>query len=151
MTKHTQFTQAIRTWMDISMNRSWRGWSHFAKSTGLSMPQFSIMMQLHYRGTCGVSDISDRFEVTNAAASQLVEKLVQSGYLERAEDPSDRRAKLVTLSRKGKLLVGRGVEERFLWLDQLETGLSAAQRDKVRDGLMILTEVASKLDQSLEK
>jgi DNA-binding MarR family transcriptional regulator len=151
MTKHTEFTQALRTWMDISMNRSWRGWSHFAKSTGLSMQQFSIMMQLHYRGVCGVSDISDRFEVTNAAASQLVEKLVQSGYLERAEDPSDRRAKLVTLSRKGKLLVGRGVEERFLWLDQLETGLSATQRDKVRDGLMILSEVASKLDQSLEK
>jgi DNA-binding MarR family transcriptional regulator len=151
MTKPTEFTQALRTWMDISMNRSWRGWSHFAKSTGLSMQQFSIMMQLHYRGVCGVSDISDRFEVTNAAASQLVEKLVQSGYLERAEDPSDRRAKLVTLSRKGKLLVGRGVEERFLWLDQLETGLSAAQRDKVREGLMILSEVASKLDQSLGK
>jgi DNA-binding MarR family transcriptional regulator len=151
MTKHTEFTQALRTWMDISMNRSWRGWSHFAKSTGLSMQQFSIMMQLHYRGVCGVSDISDRFEVTNAAASQLVEKLVQSGYLERAEDPSDRRAKLVTLSRKGKLLVGRGVEERFLWLDQLETGLSPSERDKVRDGLVILSEVARKLDQSLEK
>ena len=146
MTKHLEFTQALRTWMDLSMQRSWRGWSHVAKSSGFSMQQFSILMQLHYRGTCSVSDISDRFEITNPAASQLIERLVHSGYLERTEDPSDRRSRQITLSRKGKTLVDRSLEERYVWLDQLETELSAAERDKVTDGLLILTEAARKLD-----
>ncbi|MGE5642724.1 MAG: MarR family winged helix-turn-helix transcriptional regulator, partial [Byssovorax cruenta] len=93
--KHVQFTQSIRAWMDIFMHRSMRGWGRFAKSTGLSMPQFSVLMQLHYRGACGMSKVSEGFDISPAAASQLVDKLVQSGYIQRVEDPEDRRAKLL--------------------------------------------------------
>ncbi|MEO7840875.1 MAG: MarR family winged helix-turn-helix transcriptional regulator, partial [Anaerolineales bacterium] len=69
--KSSQFSQAIRSWMDAFMHRSMRGWGRFAKSTGLSMPQFSMMMQMHYKGACGMSEVSERFEITPAAASQL--------------------------------------------------------------------------------
>ena len=79
MTKSPQFSQAIRSWMDVFMHRSMRGWGQFAKSTGLSMPQFSVMMQLHHRGNCAIGDISERFDITNAAASQLVDKLAHVG------------------------------------------------------------------------
>ncbi|NWF63301.1 MAG: MarR family transcriptional regulator, partial [Chloroflexi bacterium] len=98
MSKPSPFTQSLRSWMDIFMHRSMRGWMTFAKTTGLSMPQFSILMQLHHKGVCGMSEISERFDITNAAASQLAEKLVQSGYIERAEDPNDRRAKMLQLT-----------------------------------------------------
>ena len=91
MTKPVQFTQALRSWMDVAMHRSMRGWSHHAKASGLSMPQFSILMQLYYRGHCGISDIRDRFEISAAAASQHVENLVQAGLIERSEDAGDRR------------------------------------------------------------
>jgi len=57
-------------------------------------------MQLHYKGSCGMSEISERSNVTAAAASQLVEKLVQSELIERTEDPNDRRAKQLSLSKK---------------------------------------------------
>ena len=76
MTKSPPFSQSIRSWMDVFMHRSMRGWSQFAKSTGLSMPQFSILMQLHFCTQCGLSEISGRFDVSAAAASQLVDKLV---------------------------------------------------------------------------
>jgi len=132
--------------MDVFMHRSMRGWSHFAKSTGLSMPQFSILMQLHHKGACGVSNISERFDISNAAASQLVEKLVQAGYLARAEDPNDRRAKLLTLSAKGQKLMAQGVEERHLWMDELVKNLSADEKVKVSEALTILTEAAQKVD-----
>ena len=98
------------------MHRSMRGWSHFAKSTGLSMPQFSILMQLHHKGPCGMSEISERFDITAAAASQLVDKLVQAGYLERAEDPNDRRAKLLNLQRQRRR-TDRAGHRRTLSLD----------------------------------
>ena len=139
--------QDIRTWMDIFMHRSWRGWSHFAKSTGLSLPQFSILMQLHHKGACGVSDISERFDITSAAASQLVEKLVQSGYLERAEDPSDRRAKVLNLTASGQALIEQGNQERYRWMDDLVKNLSAEERVKVSEALTILTEAAQHLDE----
>ena len=98
MSKSVQFTQAIRSWMDVFMSRSMRGWGLFAKSTGLSMPQFGLLMQMHHKGPCGMSQVSERFEITPAAASQLVDKLVQNGFIQREEDPDDRRAKLLNLT-----------------------------------------------------
>jgi DNA-binding MarR family transcriptional regulator len=138
--------QTIREWMDVFMHRSMRGWTRFAKSTGLSMPQFSILMQLHHKGLCGMSEISERFDISNAAASQLVEKLVHAGYLERAEDPSDRRAKLLKLSPSGAKLVEEGINERYRWMDKLTKNLSAEERAKVAEALNILTEAAKKVD-----
>ena len=91
MTESLQFSKSLRQWMDVFMHRSMRSWHLFVKSTGLTMPQFSILMQLHYKGSCGMSEISEHFDISNAAASQLAEKLVQGGYIERDEDPNDRR------------------------------------------------------------
>ena len=83
------------------MHRSMRGWSQFAKSTGLSMPQFSILMQLHYSGVRRVVTSASASISSAAAASQLVDKLVQAVY-QTEEDPHDRRAKLLNLTDKGK-------------------------------------------------
>ena len=146
MTKSTQITQPLRAWMDVFMHRSMRGWNQFAKSTGLSMPQFSVLMQLHYKGPCGMSEISERFDVTAAAASQLVDKLVQAGYIERTEDPSDRRAKLLKLSTKGAKLVDDGTQERYRWMDDLASTLSMENQKKVADALEVLTAAAQHME-----
>jgi DNA-binding MarR family transcriptional regulator len=144
MTK--QLTQSLREWMDVFMHRSMRGWSQFAKSTGLSMPQFSILMQLHYKGSCNLSEVSERFDVTAAAASQLVDKLVQSNYVQRAEDQNDRRAKVLQISAKGTRLVNEGIQERYQWMEELAKSLSADEKSKVHEALSILTEAARKLE-----
>lgn len=148
MTKPDPFSKSVHDFMDVFMQRSMHGWSHFVKSTGLSMQQFSILMQLHYRGQCGISDISERFEVTSAAASQLADKLFQSGLIERVESPEDRRAKLLTLSAKGKSLIERGVQERYRWMDKLAVELNMQDQKKVTNALVVLTEAARKLEQT---
>ena len=147
MNESTQITQPLRAWMDVFMHRSMRGWNQFAKSTGLSMPQFSILMQLHYKGACGMSAISERFDVSAAAASQLVDKLVQAGYIERTEDPSDRRAKLLKLSTNGAKLVEDGIQERYRWMDELTSRLSAAEQTRISEALTLLTEAARQMEQ----
>jgi len=93
-----------------------------------------------------MSEVSERFDISAAAASQLVEKLVQAGYLDRAEDPSDRRAKLLTLSPKGEELVQQGTEERYRWMDDLTSKLSIEEQAKVVEALDILTKAAQKLE-----
>ena len=148
MMKSVPISQSLGEWMDVFMHRPMRGWNQFAKSTGLSMPQFSILMQLHYKGACGMSKISERFDVSAAAASQLVDKLVQAGYIERTEDPNDRRAKLLDLSPKGKQLVEQGINERYRWMGELTSSLSAEEQAQVGEALSILTSAAQKLDQN---
>ena len=146
MTSTAQLIQTTRQFMDFAMHHSMRERAHFAKATGLSMPQFGILMQLHYRGNCGVSDIGERFDITNAAASQLVDKLVQSGLIQRAEDPNDRRAKLLNLTDKGRDLIQQGLEGRYRWVDELAGKLSAEEREKVSEALKIMTQAAEELE-----
>jgi DNA-binding MarR family transcriptional regulator len=141
-----QLIQTIRQFMDFAMHHSMRERAHFAKATGLSMPQFGILMQLHYRHNCGVSDLSERFDITNAAASQLVDKLVQSGLIQREEDPNDRRAKLLNITEKGRQLIQQGIEERYRWVDQLARKLTEEERNKVSEALQIMTQAAKELE-----
>ena len=95
-----------------------------------------------------MSAISERFDITNAAASQLVEKLVQGGYLERAEDPSDRRARLLRLSTNGEKLLSKGLEERHRWLDEVTSQLSGEESARVAEALNILTNAAKKIEKN---
>ena len=146
MTKETRFNQSIRTWMDAFMQRSMGNWWRFARSTGLSMPQFSLMTQMYHRGACGMSGISERFEITPAAASQMVDKLVQSGYIVREEDPSDRRAKLLNLTNKGRQLIDDGNEERYRWVDELAGKLNAEERSQIVDALERMTRAMQEIE-----
>ena len=146
MPKEVRFSEALRSWMDVAMQRSMHGWSHHAKASGLSLPQFSILMQLYYRGHCGISDIRDRFEITAAAASQLVEKLVQAGLIERTEGAEDRRVKQVQLSTKGRQLIEKGMRDRYRWMDGLSQELDHGAQEHIASALVQLTDATRRLD-----
>ena len=151
MTSPSQLIQTTRQFLDFAMHHSLRERAHFAKATGLSMPQFSVIMQLHHRGNCAIGDISERFDITNAAASQLVDKLVQGGFIKREEDPQDRRAKMLNLTDKGRKLVQRGIEERYRWMNDLSAKLSAEQRAKVTEALNIMSQAAKEMEAELSQ
>ena len=73
-------------------------------------------------------------------------RYVQAGYIERTEDPSDRRAKLLKLSTKGAKLVDDGIQERYRWMDELTGQLTTEERGKVAEALTLLTEKAREVD-----
>jgi DNA-binding MarR family transcriptional regulator len=146
MAEPTQLIQIIRQWMDVFMHRSMSDWSRYVRSTGLSMPQFSILMRLHYKGRCGISDFSEYMDISTAAASQLVDRLVVSGLVEREEDPHDRRAKQIALSPKGEALIAASIEERLRWVEQLVLTLSPEEQQEVSESLQMLIEAAGRAE-----
>lgn len=150
MTSPSQLIHTMRQFMDIAVHYSMRASGHFMKAKGLSTPQFSILMQLHHRGVCGMSQVSEQFGTTPAAASQLVDKLVQSGLIHREEDPNDRRAKSLKLTEKGKKLILQGMEERYRWVEPLAEALTAEERAKVNEALDILTKAAREMEKSTQ-
>ena len=146
MTEPVQFSQSLRQWMDTFVHRSMRDSARFVKTSGFSMPQFFLLMQVHHREHCGISDLSEHLEITNAATSQLVDKLVQAGLLERTEDPHDRRAKQVSLSPAGEAFIEKAIAERSRWVDGLATVLNTDERSKAAEALEILSAAAQKLE-----
>jgi len=146
MTDPIQIKTSLREWVETATHRAMRDQARYVKSLGFSMPQFFLLMRVYYRKQCGISDLSEHMEITAAAASQTVDKLVQGGFLERTEDPNDRRAKQVTLSPKGLDLIEWGFAERFRWVDEMERNLSDEDRRKVGETLAILAEASHEDD-----
>jgi DNA-binding MarR family transcriptional regulator len=146
MSSAKQFETALHEWAEVVMTRSMRAWRHYIRQSGLSMSQFITLVKLYHTGGCGISDISSHLDVTAAAASQLVDRLVNEGYLERVEDPHDRRAKQVTLSAKGRRLVETGLEIRNRWIKDLIPHLDIRQRGPILVAVLRLTEAARRLD-----
>jgi len=128
--------------------RSMHEWWSYVRATGLSMPQFGVLMFLFHGGTCSVNDVGQRMEVTGAAASQLIERLVQAGWVERSENPADRRARLIALTPKGRALVEQGIVERHRWLDELVATLDEERRRAVLVALAWLTDAEKRLEES---
>lgn len=122
------------------MMRSWDEWRRYVKASGLSMPQFGTLMHLRHAGPCGVSDIGCHMEVSSAAASQLVDRLVHQGLVERREDPRDRRVRTLSLTSRGKALIEQAMEERLRWADGMAAGLSEESRKALAVALPALIE-----------
>ena len=148
MTASSRLTEALREWVEVFMRRSMREFKRYMDEASLTWPQVNTLMRLHYGGACGISEVGSHLGVTNAAASQLVERLVQQGLLERTEDPNDRRAKQLVLSRRGRTLIEKGIDARRRWTEELGARLTAEQQATIVAALQYLTEAARKLEAS---
>jgi DNA-binding MarR family transcriptional regulator len=146
MGRPAEFSRVFRRFMDIALQRSFQERARFAKAAGLSLPQLGILMRLHFCGRCGISEISERFDISAAAASQLVDKLVTGDLVRRSEDPADRRARLIRLSPRGQAMIRKAQAERHQWMDQLVAELPAQERARLAGALTALTEAAEKLE-----
>ena len=124
------------------MHRSMREFKRFMDDTSLSFSQINILMRLVHGGSAGVSEIGEKLGVTNAAASQAVDRLVQLGLIERTEDPEDRRAKRLVLTKKGRELIEKGIEARSKWIEGLTDDLIPEQQNMIISALTLLTEAA---------
>jgi DNA-binding MarR family transcriptional regulator len=116
----------------------------FAAWTGLdfTLPQLKTLKVLSHEGSSSIGHIAERLGVGQPTASHLVERLVQAGLIERAEDPANRRRTLARLSSRGEELIGqlRGTrgEQLFVWLSELD----ATDLHALRQGLLTLVRVA---------
>jgi DNA-binding MarR family transcriptional regulator len=128
MSSAEEFKETFRQWAEVYMSRSMADTVRFVKRSEMSFAQYGTLMQLNHVQQCGVTDIANRLGVTNAAASQLIDKLVQTELVERTEDEHDRRVKQLTLTAKGREWVETATKARMDWINYLADLLTPEQR-----------------------
>jgi DNA-binding MarR family transcriptional regulator len=143
--------QALLDWVHVSMRRSMHAFTSWVNRANLSKSQIGTLMRLYYHGGCPISSVGDGLGITAAAASQMVDRLVQQDLIQREEDPDDRRVKKITLTREGRTLVSQGVEARVNWLRGLEAAIPEDAQPEMVAMLKQLTQAALSLEEpSLE-
>lgn len=147
MSSNKALADVIREWSEVFMHRSMRDFRRFMEETGLTFSQISILMPLYHSKGSGVSKVGERMGVTNAAASQAVDRLVGMGLIERKEDPLDRRSKILSLTQEGRSLIEEGIRARGKWIENIAYTLSLEQQEQIISALMLLTRSASQLNE----
>jgi len=145
----TPFTATFKEWIKVFMGQSMRAFFAYAKENSISMSQFGALGYIS-KGSGGVSDVGEDLGITSAAASQMLERLVQQGLILRSEDPHDRRVKQICLTEKGKQLLEGVWQLRERWLGDLAGTLSQDEQEKVTAALTILIEKNHQLEQQPE-
>jgi DNA-binding MarR family transcriptional regulator len=137
--------------MEISMHRTQRNFIQYARKNHLSLSHLGALFHLYRMGQCGVTELGEHLDVTSAAASQMLDRLVQQDLIHRTEDPEDRRVKQIILSEKGNQILEEGLRARQRWLEDLAESLSEEEREAVVVSLNILIDkMKHKLHPELE-
>ena len=97
-----------------------RGWTDVR-------PAFGFVLLALRAGPASLRDLPDALGTSKQAVSKLVDAMVAAGYVERAADPGDARAKRVQLSDRGRALLV-AVEEIYAELEEGWAGVLSADR-----------------------
>lgn len=132
--------ESLHQWMRVIMRHSMHNFMRFAKENNFSMAQINALFRISHKGACGVSDLGDELGITSAAASQLLEKLVQQGLVLRSEDPQDRRNKRIELTEIGNHILQESIKARQGWLNQLAELFTLDEQEQINFVLQLLIE-----------
>ena len=75
------------------------------EETGISDTDFRVLEALLHKGPLPVNTIGPKVHLTPGSISVAVDRLLEKGFVSRAENPDDRRVRIVALTKSGKDLI----------------------------------------------
>ena len=115
----------------------------------VTLPRFDLMAQLD-KAPDGMtlSDVSKRMMVSNGNVTGLVERLVESGHLDRKTSESDRRVQVIRLTKIGRAEFRKMAAEHESWIAGIFADLSAKD---VRDLMRLLAKTKASARKSAQQ
>ena len=105
--------------------------------------QFNQLMTVRFAMPCNLGRIMAVTGLTSAGASLFVDKLVQSGYLLRTDDPNDRRNVRISLSDKGAKFISEVV-------DRFNAFITGYLQTRTREELAIVSQAMDIINQTID-
>lgn len=104
---------------------------------GMTLPQFRVLSFLS-EGEWAASKVADWLAVSRPSLTSLVDGLVEQGWVERKESPTDRRSVLHHLTPAGRRKLGEATDALAGTLGGLLDHLDADERARAEDGLALV-------------
>src|ERR1019366_3200881 len=91
----------------------------------VTLPRFDLMAQLDKAPEgMTLSDVSKRMMVSNGNVTGLVERLVESGHLDRRTSDTDRRVQVIRLTKTGRVEFRKMAAEHETWIADIFSDLT---------------------------
>lgn len=102
---------------------------------GITNEQSGVLAAIKSRGPLRISDLSSILERSPNSISMLVDRMVKGGLVKRTRDKKDRRTVFVTMTDKGRQVIGPAVPEGWQLIHKVLSPLSYDQQRGLADML----------------
>ena len=136
-------SETLKKWIKLTLSKTFYSIFKFSKENEISMPQIGALIRIQRKGICSVSDIGTDLGTSSAAASQLLNRMVQLDLIERSEDPNDRRIKKINLTQKGLEFLNECFRASYKWFEDLVVSLKS---DEMKEIITVLNSLINKIE-----
>jgi len=99
---------------------------------GTTLPRFDLMAQLErHPGGLKMNELSRMLMVTGGNVTAIVDQLEKEGLVERLDEPDDRRAFRIRLTRSGDKTFAEMARAHEQWVVELLEGLTRREHDEL--------------------
>ncbi|MCW3099091.1 MAG: Transcriptional regulator [Chthonomonadaceae bacterium] len=112
---------------------------------GLPLAQLRLLMSVYYGPNSTMKDFSERLNVSQSTVTQLAERLVKRGLVDRMMDAHDRRVIRLHTSVRGQSLVGQADAARKATLRKVWFALAPSEQRRLEKALTLLGECGEKI------
>jgi MarR family transcriptional regulator, 2-MHQ and catechol-resistance regulon repressor len=95
---------------------------------GLGLSDFAVLEMLLHKGPQPVNTIGAKVLLTSGSITAAVDRLEARGLVRRGNDPKDRRARIVHLTRSGRKLIACAFAEHSRTMEEAVGVLSSTER-----------------------
>jgi DNA-binding MarR family transcriptional regulator len=95
---------ALRRLVDLASHRSGAVLA-LMNEAAVTLPQVLLISRVDGFGSASLAELADESSASIPALSQMIDRLVQQGLLDRAEDPVDRRRKAIRVTPQARALL----------------------------------------------
>lgn len=110
----------------------------------LTYNQYKALLSLSDMGPCTLNALSRELEVASSSASQMVDRLVDMGLVERTPADGDRRSIVLMTSAQGEMLLEKVAEEILQRYQELFRHLGSAEQANLAGAIHTLVRILEK-------
>jgi len=130
---------------DVARLLRWR-FDRKSQGLGLSRAQWSVLAHLYRSDGIRQNELANMLEVKPITIARQLDRLETNSWIERRNDPNDRRAKRVFLTAKAKPMISRLSKIGRSVLDEAMNGVSPEDQEKFVETLLLIRANLTKSD-----
>jgi MarR family 2-MHQ and catechol resistance regulon transcriptional repressor len=123
----------------VVLARAYRSMAAFVERSvaalHIGLSDFMILEALLHKGPLTMSELCNAALITNASMTAAIDRLEERAFVERIASKEDRRVRRVQLTPQGTALIRRLYARHQRDLEEVMSGIPAAQRAELRRGL----------------
>ena len=127
-------------------NRLERRLSDGLSPHGTTLAQYDVLMTLWHGDGITQQELAERLLVTKANVVGLVDRVGAAGWVERRQDPADRRVNRLYLTDAGRKLANEAQPGQYALVKQIFGGLTEAELQQLHALLRRLDDACSESD-----